>query len=128
LPAPVRALIQQHVGSFEELEALLFLYLRRGEEWSPEALAQELRLKREDLEPALQKLGSAGLLEPKAHAYAYPVRVGPADPAVEWLCSARDSHRLAILRWMTECAIERMRSSVWSTFADSFRFRGRPRG
>jgi hypothetical protein len=128
LPPPVRSLIQQHIGGFEELEALLFLYRRRGQPLSAERLAGEIRAQIEELAPALQKLAAAGLLASESGTYAYPAGVSPADPALEWLSSAQESHRLAILRLMTECAILRMRSSAWSAFADSFRFRGRGRG
>jgi hypothetical protein len=128
LPAEVRALIQKHVGSFEELEVLVFLYARRGEEWTLDALSRETRVGREGLEPALAKLQAAQFVESRQRAYAYPPRPAAAAAAVGWLASARETHRLPILKWMTECAIERMRSSALSAFADAFRFRGRPRG
>ena len=107
---------------------MLILYRRRGQPLSAERLAGELRAQRDELAPALEKLAAAGLLDASSGAYAYPGGVSPADPALEWLSSAQESHRLAILRLMTECAILRMRSSAWTAFADSFRFRGRPRG
>jgi hypothetical protein len=128
LPPAVRSLIQQYVSGFEELEALLFLFRRRGQHCSPEALAAELQTRAEDLTAGLEKLAAAGMLASESGAYSYPVGQVPSDSALEWLSSAQESHRLAILRFMTECAIERMRSSAWTAFADAFRFRGRPRG
>jgi hypothetical protein len=128
VPAGVRALLLEHVDGFEKLEALVWLYRRRGQFSNAEQLAQELRVNTASLETALEQLAAARLLEREGSQYASPRSVTPHEASLQWLADAYASDRLSIIQLMTAQAIERIRSSTVRAFSEAFRIRKEPRG
>lgn len=123
VPAAVRDLIREQVHSYEELEALLFLHARPGEDCPPEAVAAALRVPADVAAAALGELAARGLARAAA-AGGGAYRFGPATPAlgaaVAALAAAYGEQRLAVIRLMSNNAIERLRTGATRAFADSF--------
>jgi hypothetical protein len=128
VPPAVRALLRDHVDSFEKLEVLVLLYRRRGQASTAEALARELGVNAVGLSTALEQLVAAKLLALEASQYACPRAETVHEGALQWIAAAHAGNRLVLIQLMTAQAIERIRSSTVQTFSEAFRIRKRPLG
>ena len=123
LPPDVRALLHEHIESYEQLEALLLLRRERFEQWTSEGLAARLRIRSELVQTALTGLQSAGLVGitnagPARFAYR-PASAG-LDAAVGRLEREYAERPILIIQLMSANAIERLRTAALHTFADAF--------
>jgi hypothetical protein len=122
LPDEVRALLTEHVSSFERLEVLLLLESRR-EHWTMDEIAGELRLSVTLIAPACDSLVVGRLLFRETTG---ELRFAPAQelvPVCELLQRRYREDPLAVVRVISDLALERLRSSAARAFADAFRIR-----
>lgn len=129
IPEPVRQLLTEKLDSIEKLEVLT-LACRHRTPWTVITASEQLRLPPGIVEAALEGLTRDGLL---AYENGTGFQFDPTNPladAAEKLCAIYDEDRLHVLEVMTRAALERIRSSAATTFADAFRFRkrGKPDG
>jgi hypothetical protein len=123
LPEDVRALLHEHIESYEHLETLLLLRRERYEQWTSEGLAARLRVRPELIETALASLKASGLVEatgPAPMRFAYRPASSGLDAAVGRLQSEYAERPILIIQLMSANAIERLRTAALHTFADAF--------
>lgn len=122
-----RELLATRVESFEKLE-LLSLACSERTVWTVRAAAARLRLGEPQIDVALQELEAAGLLGRDATGYRYAPARPELDDAAAELCRLYAEDRLLIVNILTTSALDRIRSSAATTFADAFRFRKPDKG
>jgi hypothetical protein len=123
LPEDVRALLHEHIESYEQLETLLLLRRERYEHWTSDALAARLRLRPEHIEPALAGLAASGLVQADGGAprrFAYRPASSGLDAAAGGLEREYTERPILIIQLMSANAIERLRTAALHTFADAF--------
>lgn len=123
LPDDVRALLHEHIESYEQLETLLLLRRERYEQWTSEGLAARLRVRAELVDSALIRLKAGGLVETTGVAptrFAYRPASPALDAAVGRLQSEYAERPILIIQLMSANAIERLRTAALHTFADAF--------
>jgi len=133
LPDDVRALLHDHIESYEQLETLLLLRRERHEKWTGDALAARLRVRAELIETALAGLEASGLMAATGAAparFAYRPGSPGLDAAVGRLERMYAERPILIIQLMSANAIERLRTAALHTFADAFVLskRGKDRG
>jgi hypothetical protein len=123
LPEDVRALLHEHIESYEQLEVLLLLRRERYEQWTGEALAARLRVRAELIDTALAGLEASGLIELAGAAparFAYRPASSGLDAAVGRLEREYAERPILVIQLMSTNAIERLRTAALHTFADAF--------
>ncbi|MGH8287550.1 MAG: hypothetical protein ACREV7_00775 [Steroidobacteraceae bacterium] len=123
LPEDVRALLKEHIESYEQLEMLLLLRRERYEGWTAEGLAARLRVGAEFIEPALAGLKLSGLVEITGTAparFAYRAASSGLDAAAGRLEREYAERPILIIQQMSANAIGRLRTAALHTFADAF--------
>jgi hypothetical protein len=123
VPADVRALLHEHIDSYEQLETLLLLRRERYEQWTSAGLAARLRVPGELIETALTGLRASGLVEAAGAAptrFAYRAASSGLDAAVGHLEREYAERPILIIQLMSANAIERLRTAALHTFADAF--------
>jgi hypothetical protein len=124
LPEDVRALLHEHIESYEQLEILLLLRRERYEDWTPQGLATRLHLRAELIESALAGLKASGLVQATGAdpmpRFAYRPASSGLDAAVGRLDREYSERPISIIQLMSANAIERVRTAALHTFADAF--------
>ena len=124
LPEDVRALLHEHIESYEQLEVLLLLRRERYEEWTIAALAARLHVREELIASALERLKSASLVAAvsatAAMRFAYRPGSSGLDAAAGHLDRAYAERPIRVIQLMSANAIERLRTAALHTFADAF--------
>ena len=124
LPEDVRALLNEHIESYEQLEVLLLLRRERYEEWTIEGLAARLHLREELIGSALEGLKAGGLVvatsATSAPRFAYRPASSGLDAAAGRLDREYAERPIRIIQLMSANAIERVRTAALHTFADAF--------
>lgn len=123
LPDDVRALLHEHIESYEQLETLLLLRRERYEQWTSGGLAARLRVRAELVESALIRLEASGLVETTGAAparFAYRPASSRLDATVGRLQREYAERPILIIQLMSANAIERLRTAALHTFADAF--------
>jgi hypothetical protein len=123
LPEDVRALLHEHIESYEQLEVLLLLRRERYEEWTVARLAARLHVREELIETALEGLKRSGLVEASGAAparFAYRTAGSGLDAATSRLEREYAERPILIIQLMSANAIERVRTAALHTFADAF--------
>jgi hypothetical protein len=123
LAADVRALLHEHIESYEQLETLLLLRREPAGHWTGRAVAERLGVPQELIDSGLSGLERSGLLQSDGGAsprFAYR----PASPGLEVAvgCLEREyaQRPVLIIQLMSANAIERLRTAALHTFADAF--------
>jgi hypothetical protein len=123
IPAAAGSLLRESVHTFEQLEALDFLYGGRGSAWPESAVAEALKIPVEAGREALRELESRRLAasehgeEPR---YRYSAGTTELDAAVRSLVRAYHDNRLGVVKLMSDNAIHRMRTGAIRAFSDAF--------
>ena len=124
LPEDVRALLHEHIESYEQLEVLLLLRRERHEEWTVASMAARLHLREELIGSALEVLKASGIVavtgadpEPR---FAYRPASSGLDAAAGRLDREYAERPIRIIKHMSANAIERVRTAALHTFADAF--------
>jgi len=123
LPEDVRALLTEHIESYEQLEVLLLLRRERYEEWTVEGLAARLHVREELIRSALDGLKAGGLVAistAPAPRFAYRPTSSGLDAAAGRLDREYAERPIRIIQLMSANAIERVRTAALHTFADAF--------
>jgi len=123
LPDDVRALLHEHIDSYEQLEILLLLRRERHEQWTGERLAARLRVRAELIEPALAGLKTGGLVEAVGVAptrFTYHPATAELDASVGRLEQEYAQRPILVIQLMSANAIDRLRTAALHTFADAF--------
>ena len=123
LPEDVRALIHEHIESYEHLETLLLLRRERYEQWTSETLAARLHVRPELVSAALASLKASGLVDATGAAptrFAYRAASSGLDAAVGRLEREYAERPILIIQLMSANSIERLRTAALHTFADAF--------
>lgn len=119
-PSPeLRELIDHHLGTIEEIEVLLWLFARQGEQHSTAVVAAGLRKPEESVRPHLPRLAANGfLVRHEEDLYSYAVRSADVNTAIEELARLYEERPVTLINAL----YERPSTSVRS-FADAFRIR-----
>ncbi|MBS0579656.1 MAG: helix-turn-helix domain-containing protein [Proteobacteria bacterium] len=123
LDPEVREFLRAHLRSYEQLEILLAL---RGapRNWSLGELALDLGIDDAPASVALETLREAGLVKAwtvaGARTFSYVARSTTADHILALIARERQERPAALLRVMSEQALERLRTSAAQAFADAF--------
>ncbi len=124
LPEDVRALLHEHIESYEQLETLLLLRRERYEQWTSAGLAARLRVQGELIETALTGRRASGLGAAAGGAaptrFSYRPASSGIDAAVGRLEREYAERPILIIQLMSANAIERLRTAALHTFADAF--------
>lgn len=124
LPEDVRALLQEHIESYEQLELLLLLRRERYEEWTIAGLAARLHVREELIRAALERLKAAGLVATAGATptprFAYRPASSGLDAAAGRLDREYAERPIRIIQLMSANAIDRVRTAALHTFADAF--------
>lgn len=124
LPADVRALLHEHIETYEQLEVLLLLRRERYEEWTLPAVAARLHVREELIGSAVERLKSGGLVAAVSAAGAVRFVYRPASPGLDAATGRLDreyaERPIRIIQLMSANAIERVRTAALHTFADAF--------
>jgi hypothetical protein len=111
------------VRTFEELEALLWLFAHQNEGVTVRALARTLGIVESTMQEAVDGLIASNLL---AHVTGSVdlIRYAPASPDlganVALLAAAHERDRFEVVRIVAENSMLRIRKSALQTFADCF--------
>jgi hypothetical protein len=124
LPEDVRALLHEHIESYEQLEVLLLLRRERHQEWTIAGLATRLRVRAELIGQALEGLKAGGLVAVTAATPAPRFAYRPASSGLDAAAGHLEREYLEwpikIIQLMSANAIERLRTAALHTFADAF--------
>jgi hypothetical protein len=124
LPEDVRALLHEHIESYEQLEVLLLLRRERHEEWTVAGLAARLHIRAELIGSALAGLETGGLVAATGAApeprFAYRPASSGIDAATGRLEREYAERPIRIIQLMSAHAIDRVRTAALHTFADAF--------
>lgn len=124
LPEDVRALLNEHIESYEQLEVLLLLRRERYEEWTVAGLAARLHVREELIGSALERLEAGGLVLATRAAPAPRFTYRPASSGLDAAAGRLDreyaQRPIRIIQLMSANAIERVRTAALHTFADAF--------
>lgn len=125
LPPDVRVLLHDRIETFEELEVLLFL-VRTGGAYTVEGLEEQFNVPPSLLDEALAGLVRASLLtrRPAPEAtFQYAPATKELDSQVQTLAAFYKDSPIAVMRFMSASAVERVRTSAIRTFGDAFLIR-----
>lgn len=117
----LRGFIKAALPSVWALETLLALRARADQSWTPEAVARELRSNPRLAHDLLETFVAVGLAVKEEAGYRY----APASPALNSLAQRiAEEYRerpVAVVN-----AIVQARDDTLQSFADAFRFKGKP--
>jgi len=123
IPEEVKKLLREHVTTYEHLAVLLLLYRERGRTWSTRELGQTLRVASKPVESALADLLRAGFVQGAPHEsephYRY-VAAESVDAAVALLAREYSDNLVGVVKFLSDAAIQRLRTSALRAFSDAF--------
>jgi hypothetical protein len=124
IPDDVRALLRDHIESYEQLEVLLLLRREVGKTWAAERISGRLGISPALAADALAALRSSRLVvahedEPETR-YVYAPGKASLVETVNRLASDYASARIEIVKLMSANAINRVRTGALRAFADAF--------
>jgi hypothetical protein len=126
----VRRFLAEHVDSYEQLEALVYLARRPRRSWTPEEIATGTRLPTLAAIKALDELRRVGLVDAILEGRGTRFTFWPATPALssaaEQFVAVYDANPVDVIHLMNQNALQRVRSSAAILFAEAFVLR-RPR-
>jgi DNA-binding IclR family transcriptional regulator len=122
LPDGALRLLLGPIDSFEKLELLIALHATGNSPLTLEALEAHTGAPGAVLKIALEQLTAGGVVARRGESW----RLSPAydDSAIGELILAWYSNRHAVLNFMTQRSLERIRASAARRFADAFKLRG----
>jgi len=116
----VRALLRDHVDSFEKIEIVAAAYRRRDAVLTSDEVSAELRVQSDLIHAALEELSDSRICTRDGEG-GYRLQPMPElAAAVDALVRVYESDRLRVLNVMTKFSFERIRGAA-SAFAKVFR-------
>jgi predicted transcriptional regulator len=133
VPENVRALLRDHLESFEQLELLLFLKQHPDVRYSAKELASHCEISLQAANDALGSLTKSGFVKSigteVAYVYSSAIIDKSIDHAIGSLSTIYSRQNLAIIRLMATNSVDRVRAAALRAFTDSFIIRkGKDRG
>jgi hypothetical protein len=123
-PESVKALLREHVTSFEKLELILLLAGQPQQAWTIASLSSRVHVPEDLIVEALDALERARLVGSTIEGGQRLVRHAPATAELAHaaceLLRIFPELRAAIIVFMNANAIERVRSGAVRTFAEAF--------
>ncbi len=123
-PEAVKALLREHVTSYEKLELLLLFGGEPLQPWTTASLSSRVHIPEELTVEALDALQRSKLVQSTIEGGQRVVHYAPATAqlahAVRELLRIFPDRRAAIIVFMNANAIERVRSGALRTFSDAF--------
>jgi trehalose 6-phosphate phosphatase len=123
VPPEAAALLDEHVHTFEHLEALLLFHREQLRDWTADEIADALETPA-DLSSILEQLTRASLIARRIDGGTVSFCYGPASielaAGIECLAHAYEHHRPSVIRHMNANVISRVRSGAAWIFAESF--------
>lgn len=125
----VRTLLLERIEAFEHLELLRRMHRKPEQRWTPQDVAEQLRISQTLAEAALEhlvrhQLIAAATVEGEEGTMITAFTYRPQDPAlaatVDRLTLAYDDSVLEIMKLMSANAIERARNKALRFFSDAF--------
>lgn len=119
--------LRDHMTSYAELEALLFLARNDDRALSGAEVATSLGAAAESIDEALEGLAAVGGLvevtrqQSGVFLYRYAPNSQSDRQQVSELQQAYDERRLSVMQMMSTNALERVRSAAMQRLADAFR-------
>lgn len=115
----IKEFIQRYIRSIGHLEALLFLYQRRGIEYSVDSLSSELRTNPQYAKQQLEELAEYGLVRRCTHPDCYLFASTPdVANVIEQISNDYARHRLAIINLLYSQPLDKIRG-----FSDAFKIK-----
>jgi predicted ArsR family transcriptional regulator len=121
LSEEVKKFITDHINSLEQLEILLLLHSHPQQEWTAQAVSQELRLSQASAAMRLADLEKRGLLGVKETAdplYRYQPQKPDFEPTVDSLAKSYPDYRFTVINLIFSKPLDKIQ-----TLADAFKFR-----
>lgn len=123
IPRDVRAFIGEHLSSLAQLEILLLLHGASERTFTPEAVAESLRIEPGWAATELDGLSRRGLLASDPPVYRYEPSSPQLASTVDGLAKAFSTHRVSVITLIFSTPSESIGS-----FADAFKIRRPPDG
>jgi hypothetical protein len=121
ISGPVRQFIIDRISSVAELEVLLLLWQRAGQDWSAQEVAKELRIEPDWTAQRLEALRAQGYVTQQsgpAPRYRYAPAAPEQDQLVTDLARSYSERRVSVINLIYSKPRDHIRS-----FADAFRLR-----
>lgn len=118
LPTPVKALMRR-IETHEQLDIVLTIAGEPARLWTLDEVMRRTRLSQELAESSLEGLVREGLLVSAPGGWRLPSEPHLLE-AVKQLAAHYRDNLVAIIRELTENALERVRTKALRTFADAF--------
>lgn len=118
IPSEIVEFLNRHIGSAVQLEVLLLVHSRTGQDCSAAGIASEFRIDPAWTEQALAGLASAGVLQRAGDKYRFMPENEPLAHIVAELAKLYDQRRVTIISMIFSRPNEPIRR-----FTDAFRFR-----
>lgn len=120
----MQTLLHDHIESYEQLEMLLLMRGDAVTSWTEESLSGRLHMALSLVQVALKGLGSAGLVQARAHeganCYSYLCQCDSVEATISRLAAAYRENPIPIIKVMSANSLERLRTAALRTFADAF--------
>lgn len=127
----VRDFLRDHVETYEELEALVFLARRRRRSATAAEVGAGARLPTLIAVKALDDLRRGGLVDEVREGKRVSYVFWPATPALaraaDRFVAVYESNPVDVIQLMSAAALERLRTTASRAFADAFVIRSRKR-
>jgi hypothetical protein len=120
IPQEVRAFIEEHINSIEQLEILLFLHRHHDRSWTAAELSRELYISEESAARRLEDFAARKLVVrvEKGHRYQSVPVTAPSYRVIGLLATAYQERRVRVVNLVFSKPVDHVRS-----FADAFKFR-----
>jgi hypothetical protein len=125
---PLQVFLLDRIEGYEELEVALLLYRQPDDAWTSRSAAERLGIAVEQATTAFDGLEARGLAVRDGNTFRYGPASKELDAAMGVLVRTYDANRIAVIQYLTQNAIERMRTSTVHRFAEAFRVRGKKDG
>jgi len=122
----LRAFLLEYVHTYEQLETLFLLYEHAGQDWTADAVSEQLKIPDALAADTLLEL-SANLVLERVGTSPSSYRLSRSDvrSMVQSLSHLYKEHRLGVMQLMNANAIERVRTGALRAFSDAFIIGGR---
>lgn len=121
VPPALREFLDDHVENLEELEVLVLLAREPERTFTPPEVEQKVAFPSSSFSAALQKLCERGLCEVVGDARGCMLTRRPTLRACALeVANLYESDQFAIIKLVSEAAMQRIRGSMGKAFADAF--------
>jgi hypothetical protein len=120
--------LSEAIENYDELELLLSMREHATDEWTHDEVMKRLGLDARAAFHALEHLAAHRLIERRGAVFHYGPQPSALQETIDRLAAAyRGEHRLAIMRALTDNAMQRLRNEAARAFADAFGRDKKPR-